>query len=532
MHHNIIASDSTEALPKMLALLDRGKEVGSRNGKVVEQMHVGVTLTNPTPTKELRVPGRKPNLAAQIAETMWVLAGRNDIEFLSHYLPRAADFSDDGVTWRGGYGPRIRNWRGYSGNNDVSPGVDQWKYVIDTLQADPTSRRAIINLWDPAIDTTPGKDLPCNDWLSFSIRGNSLDLHVAVRSNDVMWGWSGINHFEWATLLEITAGLLGVDPGALHFSITSLHMYEPHFLKASAIMNASGTSPTVLPSPAFWLPVGNRDLRSVDALFEEWFEIEAKIRHGGGRYGGAGWEARIDQFPEPMLQSWLRVLQWWWTGDGAYLRPLLGTSIYAGCLASLQPARPAPAMPVGFPPAEQRETFSDYVCNLHDEKHAMYGDSWKRRGEMLGIMANIARKVDRLGKTGGGDTSTDTAIDLLVYLCKYHAWLLGLDTDTTREANHLIRYLEEADNPNSVNAHLDTADLEKLLTSRFEHLEFLVTNGRDTEKIEQVNKMLIESFYLARRLWSSDRMMGVLTEAMMQPVVEVHDEKYRGADAD
>ena len=56
-------------------------------------------------------------------------------------------------------------------------------------------------------------------------------------------------------------------------------------------------------------------------------------------------------------------------------------------------------------------------------KHAAYGDSWKRRGETLGILANVARKVDRLGKTDEHETALDTAVDLLVYLVKYEAWL-------------------------------------------------------------------------------------------------------------
>lgn len=69
------------------------------------------------------------------------------------------------------------------------------------------------------------------------------------------------------------------------------------------------------------------------------------------------------------------------------------------------------------------DPFLDYVAELHAEKHAVYGDSWKRRGEQVAILANIARKVDRLGVAGAGDTSADTAVDLLVYLLKYRLWL-------------------------------------------------------------------------------------------------------------
>jgi thymidylate synthase len=83
---------------------------------------------------------------------MWVLAGRNDIEWLSAYLPRAADFSDDGITWRAGYGRRIRHWD----CNPGDPGLDQHAYIVDTLREDPLSRQAVIGIWDPITDTLAG----------------------------------------------------------------------------------------------------------------------------------------------------------------------------------------------------------------------------------------------------------------------------------------------------------------------------------------------------------------------------------------
>ena len=36
------------------------------------------------------------------------------------------------------------------------------------------------------------------------------------------------------------------------------------------------------------------------------------------------------------------------------------------------------------------------VRRLHRAKDAAYRDAWKRRGEVISILANIARKADRL----------------------------------------------------------------------------------------------------------------------------------------
>lgn len=38
----------------------------------------------------------------------------------------------------------------------------------------------------------------------------------------------------------------------------------------------------------------------------------------------------------------------------------------------------------------------DALRRLHRDKDATYRDAWKKRGEVISILANVARKVDRL----------------------------------------------------------------------------------------------------------------------------------------
>ena len=73
------------------------------------------------------------------------------------------------------------------------------------------------------------------------------------------------------------------------------------------------------------------------------------------------------------------------------------------------------------------------IRRLHREKSAAYRDAWKRRGELISIVANIARKVDRLEHASDGaaglrdENVMDTAIDLLVYCIKYKTFLADMD---------------------------------------------------------------------------------------------------------
>ncbi len=73
------------------------------------------------------------------------------------------------------------------------------------------------------------------------------------------------------------------------------------------------------------------------------------------------------------------------------------------------------------------------ICRLHREKDATYRDAWKKRGEVIGILSNVARKVDRLeyvldgAPTSRDEALLDTAVDLLVYCIKYETYLADVD---------------------------------------------------------------------------------------------------------
>lgn len=495
MYYNFTFTDINQAVPFLLQRLQEdGDRILSRAGSTRELTHVGITLTQPW-KRELLLPTRRHSIAAQIAETIWVLSGRDDVRWLERYLPRAKDFSDDGITWRGAYGPRLRGKR------------DQLQHIFKMLAENNSDRRAVAAIYDPAIDMEPGRDIPCNDFLNFSIRNSKLDLHVFVRSNDAWWGLSGINAFEWSALLEIMAGLLGVDIGSLHFSTTSLHLYEQHWSKADkVIMGASNSYPTPQLELDERFDVGEWQYDwgwpKVDGLLEQWLDIEDAIRDGRRD------DVRmIEEFPEPMLQSWLRVIHWYWNGHSEVTVPLKGTRLYESMQLSVRPS-PQQALPVevvGTP-------LSDKINELHVEKDAAYGDSWRKRGEQVGILANIARKVDRLEI--GGETSDenklDTAIDLTVYLAKYRWWLadealleaplkLPVDTPHTVAVHELLKAIEES-NKSTLNARV--ADLVPIIVEEFGLLQSKVEKYDDS-RVTDVNNLLELSFLLTKAIYEA-----------------------------
>ncbi len=232
----------------------------------------------------LMVPGRNNNVFAQIAETIWVLSGRDDLNFLNLYLPRAIDFSDDGKTWRAAYGPRLRHW---------GSRVDQLKSVASRLAEDLYSKRAVISLFDPALDFCETKDVPCNNWLQFLCRDDRLHLNVCVRANDAIWGFSGINVFEWSVLHEIMSASVGKMAGEINWFTGSMHIYDRHYGLARSIVRDIGFADMYrigIPSIGIKTNVGDLD-RNLDSVMR----IEQLARNG---IFPENFEEKIDPFFE------------------------------------------------------------------------------------------------------------------------------------------------------------------------------------------------------------------------------------------
>lgn len=72
---------------------------------------------------------------------------------------------------------------------------------------------------------------------------------------------------------------------------------------------------------------------------------------------------------------------------------------------------------------------TELLERLHRHKDAAYGDAWRKRGEVIAIFANIARKYDRLlvafseQRPAATEPLSDTVADLCVYAGKYITWI-------------------------------------------------------------------------------------------------------------
>ena len=212
MIYTILVNNVNEALSSGLNLLARNskaEESPSRNGPV-RRAKGPVVIETLCPThRVLFSPLRNANPFFHLFESLWMLAGRQDLPWLAQFNKQMATYSDDGgKTQPAAYGHR---WRKYFGD-------DQLEAVVDHLARDPQSRRAVVAMWNPALmgdlyaATGGSKDVPCNTTIYFQIantaHGSVLNMTVTCRSNDVLWGAHGANAVHFSVLQEYIAAKL------------------------------------------------------------------------------------------------------------------------------------------------------------------------------------------------------------------------------------------------------------------------------------------------------------------------------------
>lgn len=224
----LIVRNVHAALPAALAYLyAEGERRDSRNGPVL-QAPCPVSTVYERPWENVVFwPERDANPFFHLYESLWMLAGRNDVAGVERYAKQMRAYSDDGETLHGAYGHRWRNHWGNMKRDGRRFDFDQLGAIAYALQTNQEDRRAVLAMWDPNTDLArQGKDVPCNLTATFQINVlGELDLVVFCRSNDIVWGAYGANAVHFSFLLSYLAHWIGVPIGTYTQVSVNWHGY-------------------------------------------------------------------------------------------------------------------------------------------------------------------------------------------------------------------------------------------------------------------------------------------------------------------
>jgi len=191
----------------------------SRNGDTLEVPYPVSTVYQHPWERVLISRVRDANPFFHLMEALWILAGREDVKFLTEFNKRMADYSDDGKVFNAPYGYRLRN-------GTLNAHFDQLDYVIGLLKKDPYTRQAVCQIWDEDDLHTITVDKACNMSIVFRVRSDGR-LHMIVynRSNDMIWGTYGANAVQFSMIQEYVAAHLDRGMGSYTQVSNSFHVY-------------------------------------------------------------------------------------------------------------------------------------------------------------------------------------------------------------------------------------------------------------------------------------------------------------------
>lgn len=210
-----------------------------------------------------------------ISELLWFISGSGNINDLKaiyrhnkiwdanyqDYLTRVGIETNDGDMGRV-YGTQWRHWKTADGRE-----VDQLQDAVNTIVDNPTSRRIIVNAWNPGEANPDDVALPpCHAFFQFYVDGDKLSLQMYQRSADMFLGVP-FNIASYSLLLHMVAKVTRLIPCEFIHTIGDAHIY---LNQIEQVKEQLTRNPLPLPS----LHIEERGQTSIDDFRMEDFSLE------------------------------------------------------------------------------------------------------------------------------------------------------------------------------------------------------------------------------------------------------------------
>jgi len=171
---------------------------------------------------------KKLHLKSIIYELLWFLRGDTNVKWLQE---RGVTIWDEWADARGELGPvygyQWRHWRAPDGRE-----IDQIAQLLDSIRANPDSRRHIVTAWNPA-DVGRMALPPCHALFQFYVADGRLSCQMYQRSADVFLGVP-FNIASYSLLTLMIAQVTNLAAGEFVLTLGDAHLYVNHLEQARA----------------------------------------------------------------------------------------------------------------------------------------------------------------------------------------------------------------------------------------------------------------------------------------------------------
>ena len=211
-----------------------------------------------------------------VSELLWFIEGSNDERRLAEILHGTKDDNKTTIWtanaqadyWKAKakfegdlgrvYGVQWRKWRNFDGKE-----IDQLKNAIDLIKNNPSSRRIIVNAWNPG-EIEEMALPPCHAFFQFFVADKKLSLQMYQRSCDMFLGVP-FNIASYSLLLHMVAQATNLQPHEFVHTLGDAHIYCNHFEQVKEQLKRSP-----LPMPILKL---NNKIKNIDDFKMEDIEL-------------------------------------------------------------------------------------------------------------------------------------------------------------------------------------------------------------------------------------------------------------------
>ncbi|ACT57429.1 thymidylate synthase [Candidatus Liberibacter asiaticus] len=181
---------------------------------------------------------KKVHWKSVVHELLWFLRGDSNVSYLHrHGVSIWDEWADKDGELGPIYGVQWRSWPDYDGNV-----IDQISSIVQSLRADPYSRRHIVSAWNVALIDKMALP-PCHCLFQFYVDNGKLSCQLYQRSGDVFLGIP-FNIASYSLLTMMLASVIGFQYGEFIHTLGDVHLYNNHFEQADLQLSRS---PRTLP---------------------------------------------------------------------------------------------------------------------------------------------------------------------------------------------------------------------------------------------------------------------------------------------
>lgn len=166
---------------------------------------------------------KKVHVKSVVGELLWFLRGDSNVRWLQENGIRIwNEWADEDGELGPVYGVQWRSRPTPDGGH-----IDQIAQVVETLKANPDSRRMIVSAWNVA-ELDDMALMPCHAFFQFYVADGKLSCQLYQRSADLFLGVP-FNIASYALLTHMVAQQCDLEVGDFVWTGGDCHIYNDHF---------------------------------------------------------------------------------------------------------------------------------------------------------------------------------------------------------------------------------------------------------------------------------------------------------------